>query len=296
MKSADLPSVWRRSLAGVLAVPILLALGLAAPAWAQTARFSFTFDGAHDLGVRGEFTATEVRTESNGHVRYRITSLDTLMAGATDYSADVANYPPLSTADEFTWDPSDATVTDVENTEGVVDFYSDPNQYWLSLHILDKDVETTSILIHNTRSISESVDEETPTTTLTRLATATATLDVDGNGTVGLLTDGLLLVRYLIDIRGSALTNLALADNAHADRDTHEEIAAYLQGLVDDDVLDVDGNGTVGLLTDGLLIVRYLIDIRGPELTNLALASDAHEDRNEPDEIVAYLDSLVPPR
>ena len=121
-------------------------------------------------------------------------------------------------------------------------------------------------------------------------------LDVDGNGTVGLLTDGLLLVRYLIDIRGSALTNLALAADAHEDRDTHEEITAYLQGLVDRDVLDVDGNGTVGLLTDGLLIVRYLIDIRGPELTNLALAADARADRDTHEEIVAYLDSLLPPQ
>ena len=124
----------------------------------------------------------------------------------------------------------------------------------------------------------------------------TGSLDVDGNGTVGLLTDGLLLVRYLIDIRGPELTNLALADDAHEDRDTHQEIAAYLQGLVDGDVLDVDGNGAVGLLTDGLLIVRYLIDIRGSALTEGAAAGDAHEDRNEPAEIAAYLDSLLPPQ
>ena len=120
-------------------------------------------------------------------------------------------------------------------------------------------------------------------------------LDVDGNGTVGLLTDGLLLVRYLIDIRGPALTNLALAGNAHEHRDTHEEIAAYLQGLEDGNVLDVDGNGAVGLLTDGLLIVRYLIGTRGPALTNLALAADAREDRDTHEEIAAYLDSLVSP-
>ena len=122
------------------------------------------------------------------------------------------------------------------------------------------------------------------------------TLDVDGNGSVGLLTDGLLMVRYLIDIRGPELTNLALPDDAHEDRDTHQEIAAYLQGLVDGDVLDVDGNGTVGLLTDGLLIVRYLIDIRGPELTGGAVAGNARADRNEPEEIAAYLDSLLPPK
>ena len=122
------------------------------------------------------------------------------------------------------------------------------------------------------------------------------TLDVDGNGSVGLLTDGLLLVRYLIDIRGPELTNLALADDAHEDRDTHQEIAAYLQGLVDGDVLDVDGNGAVGLLTDGLLLVRYLIGARGAALTNGAAAGDAREDRNEPDEIAVYIESLLPPR
>ena len=119
-------------------------------------------------------------------------------------------------------------------------------------------------------------------------------LDVDGNGTVGLLTDGLLIVRYLIGTRGSALTDGAVAGDAHEDRDSPEEIAAYLQGLVDGDVLDVDGNGTVGLLTDGLLIVRYLVGTRGPALTDGAVAGDAHADRDSPEEIAAYLDSLLP--
>ena len=132
----------------------------------------------------------------------------------------------------------------------------------------------------------------------TRMGTPTALrpLDVDGNGTVGLLTDGLLLVRYLIGTRGPALTNLAVAGDPHEDRDTHQEIATYLQGLVERDVLDVDGNGSTGLLTDGLLLVRYLIGTRGPALTNLALAADASEERDSPEEIADYIGGLVSPR
>ena len=122
--------------------------------------------------------------------------------------------------------------------------------------------------------------------------TLSGSLDVDGNGEVGLLTDGLLLVRYLIGARGLALTAGALAVDASEDRNEPEEIAAYLQGLEEGGVLDVDGNGEVGLLTDGLLLVRYLIGARGLALTAGALAVDASEDRNEPGEIVAYLDSI----
>ena len=60
--------------------------------------------------------------------------------------------------------------------------------------------------------------------------------------------------------------------------------------------LDADGNGTVGLLTDGLLLVRYLIGVRGPALTAGAVAENAREDRDTHEEIVAYLDSLLPPQ
>ena len=158
----------------------------------------------------------------------------------------------------------------------------------------DEDEETFTVTL-TSHDLAAGVTIADASATGTILPNEGAKLDVDGNETVGLLTDGLLLVRYLIGARGSALTNLALAENAHEDRNEPDEIAAYLQGLVDGDVLDVDGNGTVGLLTDGLLLVRYLIDVRGPELTEGAAAGDAHEDRNEPEEIAAYLDSLMPP-
>jgi hypothetical protein len=55
-------------------------------------------------------------------------------------------------------------------------------------------------------------------------------------------------------------------------------------------VLDVDDNGSVDALTDGLMTLRYLIGLNGSSLTNGALGPNAQ--RTDPVAIVAYLDSV----
>ena len=52
--------------------------------------------------------------------------------------------------------------------------------------------------------------------------------------------------------------------------------------------LDIDDNGEVDALTDGILALRYLFGIRGDALTGSAIASGAN--RNSPDAIANYLD------
>jgi Ca2+-binding RTX toxin-like protein len=56
-------------------------------------------------------------------------------------------------------------------------------------------------------------------------------------------------------------------------------------------LLDIDGNGEVDALSDGLLILRYLFGLSGDKLTDGAIGSDASRDANEIEE---YLNSLVP--
>ncbi len=79
----------------------------------------------------------------------------------------------------------------------------------------------------------------------------------------GASTDGVLLLRYLVGLRGAALVQGALGTNPQrnaAQIETH--IATYLTRL------DVDGDGTVGALTDGILIYRRLRGLSGPALTS----------------------------
>ena len=285
-----------------LALLAVLLASIPAPVTAQdadTVTFDLEFAATGGESITGSFTAAPVGEPSGTMQDYETRQLLSVSVDGASY-ADAgisANYPRLRNADRFTWDAASSSVTGTEHANGYVAFFGDLGDPvpQLSLRVFGSGSSRSSGFL-GTRSGSRfsftSTPSDDPTTTLT--LQADPSLDVDGNGTVGLLTDGLLLVRYLIDIRGPELTNLALADDAHEDRDTHQEIAAYLQGLVDGDVLDVDGNGAVGLLTDGLLIVRYLIDIRGSALTEGAAAGDAHEDRNEPAEIAAYLDSLIP--
>ena len=55
------------------------------------------------------------------------------------------------------------------------------------------------------------------------------TLDIDGDGNVDALTDGVLLMRYLSGLRGSALA--AGVAGAGATRATPDALEGYLQWL-----------------------------------------------------------------
>ena len=89
-----------------------------------------------------------------------------------------------------------------------------------------------------------------------------AVLDIDRNGSVDALTDGLIVLRYLFGLRGPSMTANALA--ANATRMDVQAIETYLDGVAVQ--LDVDANGQTNALTDGLMITRYLLGLRGAAL------------------------------
>ena len=97
-------------------------------------------------------------------------------------------------------------------------------------------------------------------------------LDIDGDGTIGALTDGILIVRYLFGLTGDPLIENAVGEGAG--RSNADDIIAYLDGERDR-FLDVDGDGTEGALTDGILIVRFLFGLRGEPLIEGAISNDA---------------------
>ena len=94
-------------------------------------------------------------------------------------------------------------------------------------------------------------------------------LDIDGNGEQDALSDGLLITRYLFGLTGNALTTNAVASNCT--RCSNVEIEDYLDDLL---ILDVDANGASDALSDGLLIIRYLLGLTGNALTTNAVASN----------------------
>jgi hypothetical protein len=101
------------------------------------------------------------------------------------------------------------------------------------------------------------------------------------------LTDGLLVLRYVFGFTGQTL--IAGAVVSGAPRDTAPEIEAYLASIFDQ--LDVDDNGDVDALTDGLLVLRYLFGFTGATLIDGAVGLGA--DRDTAPEIEDYLAGLV---
>lgn len=92
-------------------------------------------------------------------------------------------------------------------------------------------------------------------------------LDLDGSGGGGdALTDGLMLLRYQFGFQGDSLFNGVIGDGATK---TPEEIFAYLKAYLDR--YDIDGNGLVDALTDGILNLRYLFGFTGETLVKDAV-------------------------
>ena len=69
-------------------------------------------------------------------------------------------------------------------------------------------------------------------------------------------------------------------------------IASSVNPVVNYSIVDMDQNGTVDALTDGLIILRYFFGLRGDSLINGAMASDAT--RSTAEEIEAHMQSLLP--
>ena len=113
-------------------------------------------------------------------------------------------------------------------------------------------------------------------------------IDVDGNGQYDALTDGLLVLRSMFGLDGSALISGTVASNATFTSAT--DIEAQIQNL--GILVDIDGNGQIDALTDGLLILRYLFGLEGDVLIAGVVAQNAT--RVTAAEIEAHLAGLTP--
>jgi hypothetical protein len=113
-------------------------------------------------------------------------------------------------------------------------------------------------------------------------------LDIDGNENYDALTDGLLLLRGMFGLDGSALVTGTIASDAAYTESV--DIESRIEAL--GELADIDGNGQIDALTDGLLTLRYLFGLQGDTLINGVVASDAT--RKTAEEIEAHLETLMP--
>jgi Zn-dependent metalloprotease len=113
-------------------------------------------------------------------------------------------------------------------------------------------------------------------------------LDIDGNEDYDALTDGLLLLRGMFGLDGSALVTGTIAFDAAYTESVDIEARIATLG----DLADIDGNGQIDALTDGLLTLRYLFGLEGDTLIAGVVASDAT--RKTAEEIEAHLETLMP--
>ena len=121
---------------------------------------------------------------------------------------------------------------------------------------------------------------------LTVFAHANFDLDIDDDGKTEALTDGLLVIRHLFGFSGDSLT--ANATSKDANRSDAASIEAY---LVDNkSSLDVDGDGSVEALTDGLLIIRELFGFSDDSLITGAVSGSGT--RVTVDSVVDYLKTI----
>ena len=117
---------------------------------------------------------------------------------------------------------------------------------------------------------------------------ATLNIDKSTDAAYDSLTDGLLVLRHMFGLRGEALTDGALA--ATALRNDPVAIATALDDM--SGALDIDDNGAVDALTDGMLVLRYMFGMRGASLVNGAVAANARA--ATPAAVEARLQALTP--
>lgn len=91
-----------------------------------------------------------------------------------------------------------------------------------------------------------------------------ALLDIDASGAptkYDAATEGLMVMRFLLGYQGNAITDNATSPTPGR---TPAQMLTHLAGILP--LLDVDGDGSARATSDGLLILRYLLGLRGAAL------------------------------
>jgi hypothetical protein len=113
--------------------------------------------------------------------------------------------------------------------------------------------------------------------------------DIDDNGQADALTDGLMFLRYAFGLSGNSLLNGLISSDSviTSSAEIEAELATIFASAG-----DIDGNGSVDALTDGLLLLRYLFGLTGNTLTTDVIGDGAI--LTESIALEAYMSGLMP--
>jgi aureolysin len=120
-------------------------------------------------------------------------------------------------------------------------------------------------------------------------SSASLTWDFDQNGVADALTDGLMMLRFSFGLTGTNVTNDAMADNSDM---SSQEVISALNSAKETLLTDIDGNGTVDALTDGLMLLRFLFGLTGDNIIANAIGNEAA--RNSATDVAAYISDHMP--
>jgi hypothetical protein len=108
------------------------------------------------------------------------------------------------------------------------------------------------------------------------LNTSPRTWDFDANGYADALTDGIILIRYAFGLRGDILFSGAVSGDSSI---SNEKILNKLNSS--HDYMDIDEDGSIGALSDGLMLLRYLFGFTGNDVTDNVVGVNAVRSQNE---------------
>ena len=233
-------------------------------------------------------------TDSNDEFRSGATKTVVTESGGIGNNADADEHDDV--ADSIDAFPLDSTATTDSDTDGLGD---NSDAFPLnSLYSADTDSdgmpnawEIRYGLNPNDASDATSDQDNDGANALAEFLAGTipaGSIDIDGNGEYKALTDGLLLLRGMFGLTGDALIGGAVASDAVYTTSVDIEARIAMLGTL----ADIDGNGDVSALTDGLLVLRYLFGLTGDALISGVVASDAT--RTTSAEIEAHIQSLTP--
>ena len=112
-------------------------------------------------------------------------------------------------------------------------------------------------------------------------------LDVDLNGGYAGATDAVIMLRYLFGYRGDAMVANALCGGAT--RTTAAAMLTHLDTIRP--LLDIDSNGSVDAMTDGLMILRFMLGLPQAAVVAGAVGPAATRDATA---IMNYLVAITP--
>ncbi|MDG1694054.1 MAG: hypothetical protein P8I13_04240, partial [Porticoccaceae bacterium] len=113
------------------------------------------------------------------------------------------------------------------------------------------------------------------------------TWDIDGNGKADALTDGLTLLKASFGLSGQSMIEGSIATDSNM---TLEDIEGSMDKAMT--IADIDDSGDVDALTDGVMLLRYLFDIKDSGLTEGVISSNAKREAHQ--SIVDHLEKHMP--